>query len=40
MSDSPLRTPTLLSVVAPVFDEEELVEEFVARACAPTHGCA
>ena len=26
------RTPTLLSVVAPVYDEEELVEEFVARA--------
>src|SRR3981081_2610397 len=34
MADTPLRTPTLLSVVAPVFDEEELVEEFVARACA------
>ena len=34
MSDTPLRTPTLLSVVAPVYDEEELVEEFVARACA------
>ena len=32
MSDTPLRTPTLLSVVAPVYDEEELVEEFVARA--------
>jgi dolichol-phosphate mannosyltransferase len=29
-----LRTPTLLSIVAPVFDEELLVEEFVARACA------
>ena len=34
MSDTPLRTPALLSVVAPVFDEEELVEEFVSRACA------
>ncbi|HWX74990.1 MAG TPA: glycosyltransferase family 2 protein [Solirubrobacteraceae bacterium] len=34
MSDTPLRTPRLLSVVAPVFDEEQLVEEFVARACA------
>ena len=34
MSDTPLRTPTLLSVVAPVYDEEELVEEFVARASA------
>jgi glycosyltransferase involved in cell wall biosynthesis len=30
----PLRTPTLLSVVAPVFDEQELVEEFVARTIA------
>jgi dolichol-phosphate mannosyltransferase len=30
----PLRTPTLLSVVAPVYDEEELVEEFVTRTCA------
>ena len=26
--------PTLLSVVAPVYNEEELVEQFVARACA------
>jgi polyisoprenyl-phosphate glycosyltransferase len=34
MSDSSLRTPTLLSVVAPVYDEEELVEEFVRRTCA------
>jgi dolichol-phosphate mannosyltransferase len=31
MADTPLRTPTLLTVVAPVFNEEELVEEFVAR---------
>jgi polyisoprenyl-phosphate glycosyltransferase len=30
--DRPLRTPALLSVVAPVYNEEELVEEFVARA--------
>src|SRR5580698_7453792 len=29
-----LRTHTLLSVVAPVFNEEELVDEFVARTCA------
>ncbi len=28
------RTPTLLSVVAPVYDEEELIEQFVARAIA------
>ena len=34
MPDEPLRTPTLLSVVAPVYDEELLVEEFVARATA------
>jgi polyisoprenyl-phosphate glycosyltransferase len=34
MSLTPLRTPTLLSVVAPVYDEEELVEEFIARTCA------
>ena len=34
MSDTALRTPTLLSVVAPVYNEEELVEEFVRRTCA------
>jgi dolichol-phosphate mannosyltransferase len=34
LSDIPLRTPTLLSVVAPVYDEELLVEQFVVRACA------
>ena len=34
MSDKPLRTPKLLSIVAPVYDEQELVEEFIARACA------
>src|SRR2546427_650415 len=34
MSDTPLRTPRLLSIVAPVYDEQELVEEFVTRACA------
>jgi polyisoprenyl-phosphate glycosyltransferase len=33
MSDSP-RNPTLLSVVAPVYNEQELVERFVRRACA------
>ncbi len=34
MSDSSPRSPTLLSVVAPVYNEEELVERFVRRACA------
>jgi polyisoprenyl-phosphate glycosyltransferase len=34
MSDTQLRTPALLSVVAPVYDEQELVEDFIARACA------
>jgi polyisoprenyl-phosphate glycosyltransferase len=34
MPDMPLRTPTLLSVVAPVYNEEELVEAFVQRTCA------
>src|SRR5258708_13248314 len=34
MPDTPLRTPTLLSLVAPVYDEELLIEEFVARARA------
>jgi dolichol-phosphate mannosyltransferase len=34
VSNTTLRTPRLLSVVAPVYDEEQLVEEFVARACA------
>jgi dolichol-phosphate mannosyltransferase len=34
MSETPLRTPTLLSVVAPVYDEEELIEEFIARTTA------
>src|ERR1700689_1103871 len=32
MSDTPLRPPSLLSLVAPVYNEEELVEQFVARA--------
>jgi glycosyltransferase involved in cell wall biosynthesis len=32
--DTPLRTPALLSIVAPVYNEQELVQEFVARACA------
>jgi polyisoprenyl-phosphate glycosyltransferase len=40
MSDTPPRTPTLLSVVAPVYNEEELVEEFVARAIAAVAGYA
>ncbi len=31
MSERPLRTPTLLSVVAPIYNEQELVEEFVER---------
>jgi dolichol-phosphate mannosyltransferase len=34
MPAKPLRTHTLLSVVAPVYDEEALVEEFVTRTCA------
>jgi polyisoprenyl-phosphate glycosyltransferase len=34
MTDKPLRTPKLLSLVAPVYNEEELIEEFVARATA------
>src|ERR1700682_3455851 len=35
-----LRAPTLLSIVAPVYDEEELVEEFVRRAIAAAAGYA
>src|ERR1700733_5355622 len=34
MPDTALRTPKLLSIVAPVYDEQELIEKFVARACA------
>jgi polyisoprenyl-phosphate glycosyltransferase len=34
MAQSSRREPRLLSVVAPVFNEEELVEAFVHRACA------
>src|SRR5271167_3204330 len=34
MSDTPLRTPALLSVVAPVYDEQELIEQFVSRTIA------
>jgi dolichol-phosphate mannosyltransferase len=34
MSDNPPRIPTLLSVVAPVYDEEELIGEFVTRVLA------
>ena len=34
MTEIAPRTPTLLSVVAPVYNEQELVEEFVARAAA------
>src|SRR6478735_4042862 len=34
MSNTTLRTPTLLSMVAPVYNEQELIEDFVARACA------
>jgi dolichol-phosphate mannosyltransferase len=34
MSEPVLRTPTLLSIVAPVYDEQELIEGFVQRACA------
>ena len=38
MPAKPLRTHTLLSVVAPVYDEQELVEEFVARTLAAVAG--
>jgi polyisoprenyl-phosphate glycosyltransferase len=34
MPDTNARVPALLSVVAPVYNEEELVEAFVRRACA------
>lgn len=34
MPDTHPRVPALLSVVAPVYNEEELVEAFVERACA------
>jgi dolichol-phosphate mannosyltransferase len=34
MPDTALRTPKLLSIVAPVYDEQELIEAFVQRACA------
>jgi polyisoprenyl-phosphate glycosyltransferase len=34
MSDNHARTPTLLSLVAPVYNEEELIEAFVDRATA------
>jgi polyisoprenyl-phosphate glycosyltransferase len=34
MSNALQRTPTLLSVVAPVYNEEELIDAFVARATA------
>ena len=34
MPPAAARVPTLLSVVAPVYNEQELVEEFVRRACA------
>jgi len=38
VSDTPHRTPSLLSLVAPVYNEEELIEEFVARALAAVAG--
>src|SRR5260370_41583752 len=34
MSQTPLRAPVLLSSVAPVFNERELVEAFIGRARA------
>jgi glycosyltransferase involved in cell wall biosynthesis len=34
MPQTPLRTPMLLSIVAPVFNERELIDSFVARARA------
>src|SRR3984957_16585680 len=41
MSSTPSSTPrdyTLLSIVAPVYNEEELVEEFVSRTTAAVAG--
>jgi polyisoprenyl-phosphate glycosyltransferase len=38
ISDTPRRTASLLSLVAPVYNEEELVEEFVERALAAVAG--
>ncbi|HTR89308.1 MAG TPA: glycosyltransferase family 2 protein, partial [Solirubrobacteraceae bacterium] len=37
-SSSPPRKPSLLSVVAPVYNEEELIEEFVRRATVAVGG--
>jgi dolichol-phosphate mannosyltransferase len=34
MPNTALRTPKLLSIVAPIYNEQELVEQFVTRACA------
>ncbi|HWG08244.1 MAG TPA: glycosyltransferase family 2 protein [Solirubrobacteraceae bacterium] len=34
MPETALRTPKLLSIVAPVYDEQDLIERFVERACA------
>jgi polyisoprenyl-phosphate glycosyltransferase len=34
MANTALRTPRLLSIVAPVYDEQELIEAFVARTTA------
>jgi glycosyltransferase involved in cell wall biosynthesis len=34
MADQSQRRPRLLSVVAPVYNEEELIEQFIKRACA------
>ena len=34
MPDTHARVPALLSVVAPVYNEQELIEEFVARTCS------
>jgi glycosyltransferase involved in cell wall biosynthesis len=39
MSDSQARVPALLSVVAPVYNEQELIEAFVHRACAAVADC-
>ena len=40
MSNAPMqRTPTLLSVVAPVYNEEELIDAFVERASAAVADC-
>lgn len=40
MSDTQARIPTLLSVVAPIYNEQELVETFVTRTCTALESVA